>query len=64
MVRNVVLGAVPVGCSAYIDGLDVNMKCEACDKDAVACTSEWLNDEAMKVLYWCAEHAPEDAEFF
>jgi hypothetical protein len=40
------------------------MKCESCDKQSVACTSEWINDEAMKVLYWCAEHAPVDAEWF
>jgi hypothetical protein len=40
------------------------MKCESCDSNSVACTSQWLNDEAMKVLYWCAEHAPVDAEWF
>lgn len=40
------------------------MNCETCNNPACACTSEWLNDKAMVVRYWCKEHAPEDAEYF
>jgi hypothetical protein len=40
------------------------MPCETCGQDAVCCSSLWQNDDAMIVLYWCKQHAPEDTEYF
>lgn len=39
------------------------MNCESCPRPAVACTSEWRG-ESLIVLYWCPDHAPEDAEWY
>jgi len=42
------------------------MKCEhqGCTNWANHCISYWLNKDAMLVLYYCEEHAPEGCEEF
>ena len=37
---------------------------EGCDAEAVCNIAIWIDGEAMHVLYFCAEHAPDGAEFF
>jgi hypothetical protein len=40
------------------------MPCEDCGSHSCYSIARWLSDGAMVVLYYCADHAPDDADYF
>lgn len=40
------------------------MECEICKEHACYCSTHWLMQGGMLVLYWCKQHAPVGAEYF